>query len=198
MIQPHLDFIDFVVDSGSSDRVQKLDGLQKKVICRIEYCINPEDRQDTDILMVKYKIEELRIRQKRNLVKIMYTQSKNNENLKATSVERTLRSANKIKMKSDFANITKVYNSPLYRGIRLWDSLPASLQKEEDKYSFKKNKIRMNASWGVLRPQAKRLPGSGGHYFFSNNALEGILYFISPLLYRKTGLCLLFLENDCS
>ena len=144
MIQPHLDYIDFVVDSGSSDRVQKIDGLKKKV---------------TDILMVKYKIEELRLRQKRNLVKIMYTQSKNNENLKATSVERTLRSANKIKMKSDFANITKVYNSPLYRGIRLWDSPPASLQKEEDKYSFKNNKIRMHASWGVLRPQAKGLEG---------------------------------------
>ena len=40
---------------------------------------------------------------------------------------------------------------------------------------------------GVPRPQAKGLPGSGGHYLFSNNALEGILYFISPLLYRKTG-----------
>ena len=68
----------------------------------------------------------------------MYTQSKNIENLKATSVERTLRSSNKVKMKNDFTNITKVHNSPLYRGIRLWDSLPASLQKEEDKYSFKK------------------------------------------------------------
>ena len=40
---------------------------------------------------------------------------------------------------------------------------------------------------GVPRLQAKGLPGSGGHCFFSNNALEGILHFISPLLYRKTG-----------
>ena len=102
----------------------------------MKYCINPDDRQDTDVLMVKYNIEELRLRHKRNLVKIMYTQSKNIENLKATSVERTLRSANKIKMKNDFTNITKVYNSPFYRGTRLWDTLPASLQKEEDKYSL--------------------------------------------------------------
>ena len=29
MIRPHLDYIDFVVDSGSSDRVQKLDRLKK-------------------------------------------------------------------------------------------------------------------------------------------------------------------------
>ena len=72
--------------------------------------------------MVKYNIEELRRRRKRNLVKIMYTQRKNIENLKASSVERTLRSANKVKKKNDFTNITKVHNSPLYRGISLWDS----------------------------------------------------------------------------
>ena len=29
--------------------------------------------------------------------------------------------------------------------------------------------------------RAKGPPGSGGHYFFSNNALKGILYFTSPL-----------------
>ena len=28
---------------------------------------------------------------------------------------------------------------------------------------------------GVPQPQAKGPPGSGGHYFFSNNALAGIL-----------------------
>ena len=39
--------------------------------------------------------------------------------------------------------------------------------------------------WGVPRPQAKGPPGSGGHYFFSNNVLEGILYFISPHLGSK-------------
>ena len=115
-----------------------LDVKWKKALRRIEYCINPDDRQDTDVLMVKYNIEELRLRRKRNLVQIMYTQRKNTENLKATSVKRTLRSANKTKMKNDFTNMTKVYNSPLYRGIRLWDSLPASLHKEEDKYLLKK------------------------------------------------------------
>ena len=40
--------------------------------------------------------------------------------------------------------------------------------------------------YGVPRLKARGLPGSGGHYFFSNNAQEGNLYFISPLLYRKT------------
>ena len=38
-IRPHLDYIDFAVESGSVDRVQRLDNLQKKAIRRIEYCI---------------------------------------------------------------------------------------------------------------------------------------------------------------
>ena len=39
--------------------------------------------------------------------------------------------------------------------------------------------------WGVPQPQAKGPPGSGGPYFFSIHALEGILYFISPHLGSK-------------
>ena len=38
---------------------------------------------------------------------------------------------------------------------------------------------------GVPRPQAKVFPGSGGHYLFSNNALEGILYFIHHFYTEK-------------
>ena len=34
---------------------------------------------------------------------------------------------------------------------------------------------------GVPQPQAKGLPGSGGHNNLSNSVLEGLLYFISPL-----------------
>ena len=75
--------------------------------------MNPDDRQDRDV-QVKYNVEKLRLRRKRNLAKIMHTQSKNIENLKATSVERNLRIANKIKMKNDFTNITK--NTPPLQG----------------------------------------------------------------------------------
>ena len=32
MIRPHLDYIDFVVDSGTADRIKKLDRLQNKAI----------------------------------------------------------------------------------------------------------------------------------------------------------------------
>ena len=122
MIRPHLDYIDFVIDSGSADRIKKLDNLQKKAIRRIEYC---NDRN-------------LRLRRKRNLVKIMYSQSKIALNLKDCTAKMKQRSANKVKLKNDFTSKTRIYNSPLYRGMGLWDSLPSDLQNEKDKYVFKK------------------------------------------------------------
>ena len=75
MIRPHLNYIAFVVESGSANRIQKLDTLQKKAIRRVEYCVVPENRQDSDVLLGKYKVENLCLRWKRNLVKIMYSQS---------------------------------------------------------------------------------------------------------------------------
>ena len=48
-----------------------------------------------------------------------------------------LRSKPKVKLKSKFTSITKVYNSPLYLGLRLWDKLTPDLQKEENKFRFK-------------------------------------------------------------
>ena len=50
----------------------------------------------------------------------------------------TLRSAKKVKLKNNFTSKTKVYNNSFYRGQRLWDTLPADLQKEDDVHSFKK------------------------------------------------------------
>ena len=138
MIRPHLDYVDFVVDSGSADRIKKLDTLEKKAIRRIEYCINVTNRQETNMLREKYKIEDLKLRRKRNLVKIMYHQSLNIDNLRKVTTDKNLRSKKKVKLDNNFTNKTKVFNSPLYRGIRLWDTLPMEIQKETDKYSFKK------------------------------------------------------------
>ena len=138
MIRPHLDYIDFVVESGSADRIKKLDTLQIKAVRRIEYCMVPENKQNLDVLLEKYKIESLQLRRKRNLVKIMYSQSSCSQNLKVDTVKINLRSKKKIHMRKDFTSKTKVLNSPLYRGIKLWDSLPSDLQKEKDLRTFKK------------------------------------------------------------
>ena len=70
----------------------------------------------------------------------MYTQSSKIDNLKMSTTNIVLRSTRKVKMKKDFTSKTRVpvYNSPLYRGLRLWDSLPENIQKETDKAFFKK------------------------------------------------------------
>ena len=115
MVRPHLDYIDFVVDSASADRIQNLDTLQRKALRRIEYCIKPENRQDIDVRMGRYKIDELKLRRKRNLVKMMHTQSTKTEYTITVSNEWNLRSMGKIKIKNDFTSQTKVLNSPLHR-----------------------------------------------------------------------------------
>ena len=48
-----------------------------------------------------------------------------------------LRSRPKVKLKNKFTKITKVYNSPLYCGVHLWDKLRPDLQKEENNIKFK-------------------------------------------------------------
>ena len=138
MIRPHLDYIDFVIESGSVVRVKKLDNLQRKAIRRIEYCTNVENKQNLDVLIGKYKIEDLGERRKRNLAKIMYSLSAESENVENNVRIRELRSSKKVKMKNRFTNKTRVFTSPFYRGLRLWDSLPAEIQKEKDKRVFLK------------------------------------------------------------
>ena len=138
MIRPHLDYIDFVVDSASAGRVKKLDNLQRKAVRRIEYCTAKENRLDYMALQDKYNIEDLRLRRKRNLVKIIHSQRKTLKVMDPNDYTKKLRSVNKVKITNDFTSINRVFNSPLYRGARLWNTLPADLQSEKDKFAFRK------------------------------------------------------------
>ena len=138
MIRPHLDYVDYVIDSGSADRIRNLDNLQKKAIRRIEYCSLPENRKDTDSLQDLYKIEPLKLRRKRNLVKIMFTETLKEDNLYKSKSLMKLRSADNTNLKVGFTSKSKVFNSPLYRGLKLWNSLPPDIQNEKDIYNFKK------------------------------------------------------------
>ena len=74
----------------------------------------------------------------------MFGQSLNTDNIDYYRPERILRSRNKIKMKVKFTRITKIQKSPCYRGISLWNTLPQSLQCEQNKVRFKSAKNRYN------------------------------------------------------
>ena len=107
-------YIDFVVDSGSSDRIKKLDRLQEKAMRRIEYCFDKESRKDIDILQEDFNIESLSLRKKRNLVKIVYCTSKDKVNVDSSRPNIDLRSKPKVKLKKKFTAITKVICIEVY------------------------------------------------------------------------------------
>ena len=57
--------------------IDKLDRLQTRIIRCIEYCLDVDKRRDLPDLYHKYNLEPLDIKGKRNLVKLMYSESKN-------------------------------------------------------------------------------------------------------------------------
>ena len=59
-------------------------------------------------------------------------------NLVKKTCDRILCSDNKTTMKNKFSNLTKLHNSPYYRGVKLWNTLPAETRKCSVKREFKK------------------------------------------------------------
>ena len=102
MIRPHMDYIDFVIDSSSADRIKRLDTLQNKALRRIEYCMNKENRLDYSVLQGKYNIEDLKLRRNRNLMKIIYSRSSSLKSIDSGNHCIELRSNVKVKIKTVF------------------------------------------------------------------------------------------------
>ena len=89
------------------------------------------------IQLCTYLVDPLKTRRKRNILNVMYDQSRENENIYISNCNINLRSSNKVKMKLAFTRLTKVMKIPLYRGLELWDNLPKKLQTEPSKTKFK-------------------------------------------------------------
>ena len=56
----HMDYGDFVIDSGNKQNVDKLDCLLVRVKRCIEYKIDKDKPSDIDLLYHKYNLEPLR------------------------------------------------------------------------------------------------------------------------------------------
>ena len=141
LIMCHMDYGDFVIDSGIKANIDRLDRLQTRTIRCIEYQLDRDKLKDLNILYQRYKLEPLEVRRKRNLVKLMYSESKQPLNLDIYRPKMVLRSSRSVKMNHTFTRLTKIQKSPYYRGLELWDKLPQEIQKVESKIEFK-NKIR--------------------------------------------------------
>ena len=148
MIRPHLEYVDFIIESGSKTLVSKVDRLQERALRRIEYCNPVENRKTYHDLEILYNIEPLKSRRKSSLLNQMYYQSKIECNITEDRCDRILRNSKKIKMRYKFSNLTKLHNSPYYRGVKLWNKFPERIQTCKVKFEFKKlvhDWIKLNA-----------------------------------------------------
>ena len=138
MIMPHFDYVDFVIDSALKNKTDRLERLHKRAIRTIEYEIVPERKRPVTEFYTRYNLTSLYQRRVGHLLFYMFKVGKQNiENLEMQRPKIELRSKNKVKFKNKFTNITKVQNSPFYRGVFLWDQLPIDLQGEAKLQTFK-------------------------------------------------------------
>ena len=136
MIRPHMEYGDFIVESSSKSHIDKLERLQEKSLRLAEYQ-SPGKKKDISILKSNFGIENLSIRRKQSLLRLMYSQSKKVENLDTINQNMILGSDKKIKRKLDFTRLTKIQRSPYYRGLDLLNSLPDCIQKEPNRVKFR-------------------------------------------------------------
>ena len=67
----------------------------------------------------------------------MFIESKSETNIDVYRPQTVLRSTLNVKMKHKITRLTKVLRSPHYRGLELWDQLPAEIQNIDNKTTFK-------------------------------------------------------------
>ena len=64
---------------------------------------------------------------------------KKSTNIQTKEMNISLCSSKKVNLKSDFTHLTKMQRSPYYRGLKLWNELPESIQNEQNRTNFKAN-----------------------------------------------------------
>ena len=137
-----MEYGDFIVDSAHQTVIDKLDRLQEKSLRLIEYQTKG-NRMDMSNLKLKFKIENLETHRNRGLLRLMFIHSKKTGNVKNVKEHMVLRSSTKVKLVSDFTRLTKVQQSPHYRGLKLWDQLPESFQKDPNRLKFKREIVKL-------------------------------------------------------
>ena len=68
IMRPHLEYVDFIVESGSKIAISKFKRLQERALRRTEYCSIAENRKPYVELEQQFDIENLGKRRNRNLL----------------------------------------------------------------------------------------------------------------------------------
>ena len=133
-ILPLIDYAGFLLLScGISERsdLQKMQNDILRICCKITM----NDHVSIKDLHKRCKIISLEQRMQKQLLWLMYIESKNVENRKVC--ERDLRSADKYIFKVDRKIGTKYQRSPYYMGTLLWNGLTTTTQFARDIFLFK-------------------------------------------------------------
>ena len=132
MIIPLFDYADFMVESAPRPCIVKLEKLQEKALKCIEN--ECQKKVDVDTLYGKYGVQHLCLRYREHICCFMYRQSKRWGILDSVRPEINLRSNKKVKFKRENKyRYTMYLKSPRERGVKVWDMLPAAVQKSTTK-----------------------------------------------------------------
>ena len=136
VILPLFDYADFLIDGGPMYYIRKIDNLHEKAVKIID--CNKHRIDDLNVLENVYFLERPERWRKEHHCMIKYRLSKFGENIDTYRPTIRLRSRKKVKFKSNKRNLEKILKSPLYRGIKLWDMIPESIQRSLTKVKFKR------------------------------------------------------------
>ena len=133
MVRPCLEYCATITDSGPVGSVGKLQTLQNDCL-RACYGIRDPRDINVDALHQNSGLERLVTRRNIQILTRMYAHSQNDDNV--VQPARVLRANSKVKLKINRPKKDIYSNSPLYRGIRLWDRLDAGQHHSASKEIF--------------------------------------------------------------
>ena len=137
MIIPLLDYADFMVESASKTKIDKLEKLQEKALkCISNVC---HGQINVAELYIRYNVQPLSLRYREHISCLMYRQSKLPGMLDHGRPTINLRSNAKIKFKKrkNRRKYQLYLKSPKVRGVKVWEMLPSGVQKATTKVKFK-------------------------------------------------------------
>ena len=135
-VLPYFDYGGFLLLSCNRGQTKDLQILQNNAL-RICLRYNLADKISEERLHNEGKIQSLVQRQKQQMLKLMYYQSKKECNIKEPN--RHTRAADKIVFDIPSRCTAKFLNSSYYIGSQLWDTLPGDTQRMENLSDFEKS-----------------------------------------------------------
>ena len=123
MILPHFDYVDFILDSATNENTNKLERLHKRALRKIELCTDYTQKAEYTKILKEYGLTTLYQRRAEHLLAFVFKYKNDIIAIDPQKPKIELRSKNKVKLKCNFTSKTKVQNSPLHRGVLLWNKL---------------------------------------------------------------------------